>query len=231
MAVVSDAVAYAEELAVRDEAVERELAAVAAAQRRTDAVRAAASEVASFRRALPGRRELAEGAVREAGQALERRRAEADEARARLEAAELADARADGARDLQAAEDRVAVAARALERLARERAELEREAAAVEERAGALGGEAARVAAELRQLPRLSAAGGTDPAGGSVEHVLEWSSRARAALLVVRGVLAREREGLIRQANELAAAALGEHLSATTVALVRRRIVRALGDS
>jgi hypothetical protein len=50
-----------------------------------------------------------------------------------------------------------------------------------------------------------------------------WGDRVQTALLVVRGGLVAERERLLREAGELAAA-LGEPLPGASVASVRRRL-------
>lgn len=225
---MDDPLAYASELASRDEELARAIAELARAQERTDAVRAGAEEVEGFLRRLPAERELADAALAQARQKLARRREEAALARRRVDAAagrRGAEERADAGRALALAEDAERAARRAVERLEGERTDLERRAVEVDTRAGALAREAAEVAAELRRLPRVSEAGGAEPGTGS-GALLEWASRARAALFVVRGGLDREREALLRQANELAAAAFGEPLSATNVRLVAERLRR-----
>lgn len=63
-----------------------------------------------------------------------------------------------------------------------------------------------------------------------LDGVAEWSSGARAALLVARGTVATEREGVLRQANELGSALLGESLATSSAAIVARRVADALRD-
>ena len=75
--------------------------------------------------------------------------------------------------------------------------------------------------------PRVSRSGGLYSESG-LDGLLEWASRARAAILVARGGLETERERAVREANELAAAVLGEELGATRVSAVRERLERAL---
>jgi hypothetical protein len=76
-------------------------------------------------------------------------------------------------------------------------------------------------------VPRVSDAGGADP-GASLDDLVEWGARVHAALFVVRGGLELERERVVREANELGAAVLGEPVAAS-VGRVRELIERALG--
>jgi hypothetical protein len=64
---------------------------------------------------------------------------------------------------------------------------------------------------------------GVAPAAG-LRPVREWTREARAAIFVARGSLARERETIVRQANELGTAVLGEPVTALTVAAVTERV-------
>jgi hypothetical protein len=63
-----------------------------------------------------------------------------------------------------------------------------------------------------------------------LDGALEWSSRARGALLLQRSGLARERDEVVREATELLASVLGDPLTATGVAGMRERLARALGE-
>jgi hypothetical protein len=93
----------------------------------------------------------------------------------------------------------------------------------VREEAPRLEERARELAARLGGLSRVSRQASAAPAPG-LEGTIEWGARARAALFVVRSGLDTERERLVREANELAASALGEPAAATSVALVRERI-------
>jgi hypothetical protein len=75
----------------------------------------------------------------------------------------------------------------------------------------------------LRERPALAAASGTPPTE-DLAAVARWATDARAALFVARGQLAAQREQLIRQANELAAAVLGEPVTAWSAAAAARRV-------
>jgi DNA repair exonuclease SbcCD ATPase subunit len=125
------------------------------------------------------------------------------------------------ARDsLRTAERRLADAVAERERLAEEWSSAERETSALE-------GRASELAAELAGRPRLAEDAGRTP-GEGLDGVIEWSTTARAALLVARGGLAGERDAVIRQANELGALVLGEPVAAASAAVVARRVEREL---
>jgi hypothetical protein len=86
---------------------------------------------------------------------------------------------------------------------------------------------AAELASEVSDVPRLSDSGRTLP-GRTLVEIEEWGARAHAALFVVRGSLESERDRIVLEANGLAAAALGEQVAGTSVALVRRRLEESL---
>jgi hypothetical protein len=62
-----------------------------------------------------------------------------------------------------------------------------------------------------------------DPDAGTA-GVAEWGTRARAALLVARSQVSAERDAVLRQANELGAAVLGEALPPLGAREVVRRV-------
>lgn len=88
----------------------------------------------------------------------------------------------------------------------------------------------AGLARELAGRPRLAREAGQEPAPG-LDGIIEWSSRARAALAVARSTLAAERDAGIREANELGSVVLGEPLVASSAALVAKRVEERLGSS
>ena len=55
-----------------------------------------------------------------------------------------------------------------------------------------------------------------------------WVDTAQAALLVAHSQAAAERDAVIRQANELGSAVLGEPLGSASVAVLTRRVEQAL---
>jgi hypothetical protein len=216
------------ELLAADEAYASTLEELDALLHEVAALRGRAEELAALLAAAPAERdrlasnlEAAEGDVVHKAEAF--REAE-DELRA-------AQARNDGERE--AAARRFQVRARdaltmAEKRLATDRADLvahdrrieaaKRETADVEARAAAVAGSLlgrAGLPEEARRAP--------DP---GLDGVGRWASAARAALLVARSSAAGERDAVIRQANELASAALGEPLAAASTAAVARQFER-----
>ena len=222
----------ARELEERDERIAREIGKLEAFDACAAEVRARAASIRLFHEELPAERAHLDEAVSGAEGDLTRLRealAETERALAELAARRRPDEeRLAVARRVAAhAEDDVDAADSVLARVRARRASL----AAEEERQAAelpgLEEEAHRLAAGLRASSRLSQGGGLDPASG-LEGLLEWASRARAAVLVARSALETERERIVREASELAAAALGEELGPVRVALVREWIERGL---
>lgn len=224
--------ALAAELEARDERIAGEISALAALDGRVAAVKERASATGAYLERLPAERAHLEQALADAEEA----RCSAEEALAvaaravtRLEARrspdeeQLASARRVEAR----AHDNVEVTQRVLARVVTRRAVLEEDTVRVQAELPLLEAEARGLSAALLAAPRVSHGGGLDPAPG-LDGLLEWARRARAAVLVARGGLESERERTVREANELAAAALGETLGATRVAHVRERLERAL---
>lgn len=218
----------ARELEARDDRLAAAISEVDVLQRSAEDVRGRALAIEEFLERLPLERERAEATLEDAqsgahgrGLALagaedELARAEQSRDRERVAAAQRALVRE---RDAAASAERKLTRAReALEELAREAESLRTESPLLAERARSLAGELAR-------LPRISRHAGAEPAPG-LEGTIEWGSRARAALLVVRSGLDTERERVVREANELAASVLGEPVAATSASLVRERIER-----
>jgi hypothetical protein len=165
-------------------------------------------------REIHARQELAEAEREVAG--LEQKRRGSDERRAHAE------------RELARAQEGVADVRAALARLhSRRRRVGDDEHGALAEADG-LAVEAGAIAAAARALPRISASGSTEP-GHGLRDLADWAERVHAALLVVRSGLDTERERIVREANELGTAVLGEGLGGSSVALVRRRVEEALG--
>jgi hypothetical protein len=223
-----DAVAVARELERQDAAVAEALAQIDALM---DAVARLAAEDATtrvFLAAFPG-----EDALRRADLA----RAEEDHLRAEhaLEQAQAALVEAERHRDearrlaaLRAHEHAQATAMVGRQHLDRVRArvaslELEHEAAVASRATHAAAAEL--LATDLRSAPHISLRAAfelSDP-----EAIASWASSVRAALLVARSGLAAERDAVLRQAAELAAATLGEPLAGGRVSLLRERLERA----
>ena len=220
------AIAFARELERADEEVATVLAELDDLAREVERVRARALELEAFLVRLPAEREQLAGsaaiaeadvaAARETFAAAERElgAAEAESSRERLAAARRAEVRARDA--LRMAERRAAEVRERRDRLEAEAADVAREAPALQERAREL-------AEILRGRPLLAEQAGAEPAP-ELAAVSAWASAARAALFVARGGLARQREAVIRQANELGALVLGEPLGASSAATVARRV-------
>lgn len=216
-------VQFARELEERDERVAAALEALQQLQADVAEVRAHADAVESFHAAYPGERARLEHAVASAREELEARAAARAEAEAELERAASDEDAAAARRTLTRAIDAESSARRKLARTTEERASLEREAARVEEELPRLETRARVLARRLAEQPRVARVE-TEPSG--LAALVEWTARARAALFVAAGGLETERERIVREANELGAAVLGEADLATSVRLVRERIER-----
>ena len=232
MADVDSLLALAADIERRDGDVAAALELVLDLARRADEITARAAQLQLLLESAPG--EIA---------ALDRSEAEARDrhadtaaalAQAERHAAELAqstrsssEARAAAARDLELSQEIAAEAASRLDRLAHDRAGLLRAVSAAQADALDLAGAAHDVASRLQEAPRVSTSGREEP-GHDLAQLSEWGSRVHAALFVVRGQLEGERDRLVREANELGGAVLGEQLAGSSVALVRRRLEEAL---
>jgi hypothetical protein len=102
-------------------------------------------------------------------------------------------------------------------------ARLDTDAGAAERETVALQESARELSARLAATPRLAGEAVAPPEPGAAA-VAEWGTRTRAALLVARSQLATERDAIVRQANELGAAVLGETLPSLGAAGIARRV-------
>jgi hypothetical protein len=141
----------------------------------------------------------------EARREAERRAAEVTDAEAELARVDGETERMHAEQRLRRARDHTEIAARAAERAAEERAafertgdQLTREAPQLEQRAHEL----------MREIPSELPA----PAG----DLIDWTSRAHAALFVAASQVDARRERVVREANELATAVLGESTYGST---------------
>jgi chromosome segregation ATPase len=220
-------VRLARELEERDERLAAAIAEVDELQRTVAEVRERARGLEAFLEQLPDAREAAADALRDADHELRVKASEWAEAGDELERAEQSgdeERVAAARRALVRARDAQTSAERKLDRARESLAELERGAEAARVEVPALEGRAQELAARLAELHRISHAATVAPAPG-LGGTIAWGDRARAALFVVRGGLDAERERVVREANELAASALGEPV-ATSVSLVRERLER-----
>ena len=228
-AVDQQLLAYARQLEETDAALAQAIREAAELERETQELAAKARAATGLLARLPAARAAAETAVADARAERERRQRAADEAHARFErserrgkAEEIADARRAVVRtgdELRTAEDRLTRAVAARERV-------ERDAEAVTRDVPRLEQAARKLAERFAALPRVAQRAGEAPAAG-LDGTESWAARAHAAVFVARSGLETERERVVREANELGAAALGEPVAATSVALVRRRLEQA----
>jgi chromosome segregation ATPase len=131
--------------------------------------------------------------------------------------------RAQAGRELVHAREAAADAATRVERVAGQEERLLDEERAARAEVGLLAAEAGETAAAVREVHRVSESGRTEP-GDTLRELAAWADRVGAALLVVRGSLATDRERLLREAGELAASALGEPVYGSSVSVLRRRL-------
>ena len=162
-------------------------------------------------------------------------RGEATVERLRRELAEAEEAAANARRDREGRERAAELARAALDRVveelvsARGRAEaLAGSQATAEREATAIVGAAAAVARDLETAPRLSSRVPAPP-DPDLAGVIAWASRADGALLLAGSGLEDEREAVVREANELAAAVLGEPPAPAGVHQIRERVEAAIG--
>jgi hypothetical protein len=213
----------ADELARRDDEAAQELRELDALRREVEETRVGATAVASFLSAYPDALASRFEEERAAAVAL----AAAHDALAASEAAlEDAEGKHDDARRLSAARavqnarDALHDTELRAERADAERVRLEREHDAQETEAVALERRAAELGVRVAANPRVAA---ELPRGG-LDGVLDWSSRARGALIVARSGVAAEQDRVIREASELSESALGEPLPSGGVAELRERL-------
>lgn len=218
------------ELELRDAALGAAFDEVVRLEQGAEEVGSRAARVAALLLAAPAEHDrlaaslaAAEVAVGEA----ERARNAADKTARDAEAQQRRDAaalRVDA--DLAADRLRGARDASARARVALERHGAELEATLLE--APLLERQAAGLAAGLALVVGLSKSAAGRPAAG-LPGVVEWRSRARAGLLVVRGTLSRDRDALLREATETAAVVSPGVVAGPTVASVRAQLEAALG--
>jgi chromosome segregation ATPase len=213
-----DFLRVARELEARDVEIAAALERVGALQADVEELHAHARARVAFLAALPEERARLAAALAEATAELEAREADVAAAEQELARAKEGEPQAAARRSVTRARDAAASARRRAERVEDERGALERGAVEAEERAPKLAARAVELSTRLADTPRATAVPPAEP--------VEWTSRARAALFVAAGSLESERERVVREANELAAAVLGEGMYAS-VGLVRQRLERA----
>ena len=221
---MSDLVAYARELETQDTALADAIAEADALRTEVSELRARAQHAVYFLARLPQEREALAAGLADAEEELERRRREAAEAAARLERAQKEEGVLAARRAVVRTRDAVTTAEGKAARLRGDADALEAEAEAIEAELPELERHAVELAERIRALHRASDPGVPEPGAAGIAA---WASRTEASVFVARGGLETERDRVIRQANELAASALGETLS-STVSRVREQLEQRL---
>ncbi|HET7138334.1 MAG TPA: hypothetical protein VFI04_08250 [Gaiellaceae bacterium] len=210
------AAADLEELARRDD----ELAVGAARLRELDeqvgSLRSRAEALDTFFATYREEESRRHEAVTAAETELTRRRAELAAVERELTAARDTEARERAERARQRARDHVTVAESMLERARSDGDELERDASTNSQEIPELEARARAVAAQVDVVP---------PTPTGVRELVDWASRAHAALFVAVGQLDAERDRVIREANELATMLLGEPTYGSTVSQLAQRVL------
>ena len=222
---MSDLVAYARELEAQDAALAAAIAEVDALRSEAGDLRAHAEHAVDFDARLPEARQALAAALAEAEDELERRRREAADAEQRLERAQKEEEVLAARRGVVRTRDAVTTAERKIARLREEAEALEEEARRIELELSEIDRRAAELEQRIKAVHRTSDPGLPGPGAAGVAA---WASRAEASLFVARGGLETERDRVIRQASELAAAALGEP-AASSVSRVREELEQRLG--
>jgi hypothetical protein len=221
---VSDLVAYARDLEAEDAALAEAIAQIDVVRSEVSELRARAEHAVAFLGLLPAARPALAATLVEAEEELDRRRREAVEAEVRLDRAQKEEEVLAARRAVVRTHDAVTTAERKVARLREEAEALEAEAKTIEAALPEVERRAVELGERIRMLHRASDPG--DPER-SAAGVAAWASRAEASLFVARGGLETEQDRVIRQANELAASALGETL-ASSVSRVREQLEQRL---
>jgi DNA repair exonuclease SbcCD ATPase subunit len=174
------------------------------------AIRARAEMVDAFLSAYPEETARRASELRAAGQDLEHRRRELQDAEHAVSSADGDEAREHAERARIRAVDHVAVAQARVDRAQAAVSQIERDAAAVP--------------AELPELlERAAGLPGLAPPADA-QSLVGWASHAHAELFVALGQTDTQRERVIREANELASMLLGEETYGATVAQALARV-------
>lgn len=209
------------ELERREAVVARELVDVERLQHEVEELRAGASDAAAFLEALPRERRDRVSEEQAAADALVTAQRVHADARAALESARRDDDRLAAERAVQEAAGEAEAAER---RLARARAAL---AQLDEDEAGRRAEIAGLEAAVSAVAPRIR---GVEAPEAGLDPLLDWSERARGALLLEHSALVADGETLAREASELLGSVTGEPLTSASAAGVRARLERALRE-
>jgi len=227
-AATSELVRHAADLERQDQVVAAQLDTLAALGERAASVRDRAAEVRAALERVPAELEDVARRIDEADVLVAQLREElrlAEERRDALESArrQRAEEILRAQREATTARELVADAEAQVRRLHARAGRLHADAGALRAEAGELAAAAAAVATDLRAVPGVPDGAGGQP-GETFAELEQWGLLVRSALLVARGTLETQRERIVAEANALGSSALGEHLGASSVALVRRRL-------
>ncbi len=210
---------FARELEARDAAIAESLATVRALQADGEELRTHAEVAVATIEGYPKAAAAVQRALAEAGAERDARERDLAAAEAELERAKQGEAQAAARRSLTRAADAANSARKRVSRGEAEREALEREQDHALTEISRARARARKLAERLAAFPRATAVAAS-------ENVVDWAARARAALFVAAGGLETERERVVREANELAAAALGDPTVAMSATLVRAHLER-----
>ena len=199
--------------------LDEELAAAAARLRRLDELaaelRGRAETIDGFFAVYPEEETRRRETVAAARAEVERRDAAKAAAEEQVAQARGDESRVQAERAVARAADHLEIARASLARAEAERAELEREATALPGEVPDLEERAQVVARAVPEVP--------EPEAGP-RALVDWASRAHAELFVGVRQIDAQRERVIREANELASAVLGEPTYGSTVSQALERV-------
>lgn len=217
---------YLAELEREDARIAGEMSTLDELAARAGSLRSRAGELSDFLERLPRERERigdeasrTERDVAEAESAYEQAQAELTAAEKDGDEGRVASAR----RFERRTRDMVTVATRKRDQAHDAEQDLDRKATGVMDEVPQLVERAERLSQELSASARVSAELAEGSPGGLAD-VDPWGRQAQAAILVARAGLATERDSVVRQANEIGSAVLGESLGAASAATVARRV-------
>ncbi len=221
---MDDAVARARDLEARDRELAGAIEELRELEREVERIRGSAEEIQAALTSYPIERAALELRRGEAVEELARRRARQAQAEQALERARGRASRegaAEAEREAARAREAAVAAEAALARVDRSILALDERKLEADRTIPVLARAALTAHGKLEARPRVDSPG-LPPR--QAEELAAWAGRARAALLLARSGLEREREGVVREANEMGAALLGDPLFAGGVAGLRRRL-------
>jgi chromosome segregation ATPase len=213
------ATAELEGLRERDELLAEEAARLREVELRVALIRRRVEAITGELETFPREFERLSTAAADAAEEVERRQVTAEEAARELESHHDDETWERLERAVTRAQERAAAALGKFERATAAAEQLEGDAAE-------LPGELAALELEARALAETAPTLGAP--GPGADALVAWASRAQAELFVEVGQLDRQRENVIREANELATMLLGESTYGSTVAQAAERVQQSI---